>query len=119
MVNCKYINLDYLLNNILPQQTLNWDDVEKDISNRECLCCGKIGHYQKMLEKYFRKKGFNDNDGIYIGDNGRVKDGHHRVIVARKLKIKKIPLESKEEAKKRWILDHGNIPWSERKKGDK
>lgn len=94
----------------------SWDDEERDILARLCLCCGQPGHYQQMLEAHIAVNGL--DQGICLGENGLVWDGHHRIVAARRLGVKTIPLESREEADARWKKDHGDISWEERTRGD-
>ena len=98
-------------------QPWTWDDEEQDILARACLCCGQPGHYQYQLEDYLRVHGL--TQGICLGTDGRVWDGHHRIVGARRLGIQTIPLESAEDASQRWLRDHGPVSWEERKVGDK
>ena len=93
----------------------SWDDETGAILARLCLCCGKPGHYQLMLEAHLRVNGL--NEGVYLCD-GRVVDGHHRIVAARRLGIDLIPLESEDDAKARWLCDHGPVSWVERRVGD-
>jgi len=70
-----------------------------------------------MLEIYLREHGL--DQGVYLGGDGRLLDGHHRVVAAKRLGITEIPLESAEDAKARWVRDHGFVDWSQRKFGDR
>lgn len=109
------LTLDYLLRNYAPHEG-TWNDVECDILSRECMCCGTLGHYQKQLEDYLTENGL--NEGVCVGD-GKVWDGHHRIVGARRLGINRIPLESRADADARWLRDHGPIRWEDRKRGDR
>lgn len=93
-----------------------WDDEERDIRARACLCCGERGHYQAMLEAHLLVVGL--HEGVYLDPTGYVADGHHRIVAARRLGITTIPLESGDDASARWMRDHGPIPWEQRKVGD-
>lgn len=94
-----------------------WDDEARDIDTRTCCCCGQPGHYQRMLEAHIAQHGL---DGLAIHvRGGRVRDGHHRVVAARRLGIERLPLETKADAKARWIRDHGYVGWDDRRFGDR
>lgn len=94
-----------------------WDDEERDLLARVCLCCGEAGHYQHQLEAHMREHGL--DQGVCLGDDGRVWDGHHRIVAAKRLGIETIPLESGNDAQARWVRDHGHVGWEDRKFGDK
>lgn len=98
-------------------QSRTWDDEERDILARRCLCCGQAGHYQHQLEAYVADRGLNGM-GVCLGDDGRVWDGNHRVVAARRLGIENIPVESWDDAQRRWKRDHGPVAWHERTHGD-
>lgn len=82
----------------------SWDDEERDILARVCLCCDQPGHYQLALEVHLREHGL--TQGVCLGDDGRVWDGHHRIVAARRLGIELIPLESPIDAEERFLRDH-------------
>lgn len=63
----------------------DWDAEEADIRSRECVCCGVDGHYQAQLEAYMANRGLPRGNPPLLGDDGRVWDGHHRIVAARKL----------------------------------
>ena len=115
------IDLADLLVNFIPGShdgTWTWDDEERDILCRECICCGEVGHFQSLLETHLRENGL--TEGVCIDFNEhRVLDGHHRIIAARRLGITHIPLESPERAAERWIRDEGRVDWAQRKHGDR
>ena len=114
------IALDELLMNHSPghrKSAWSWDDEESDIAVRVCLCCGQAGHYQQQLEVHIAEYGLNGM-GVCVGDDGRLWDGHHRVIAAKHLNFAVIPLESRKEADARWLRDHGERSWEERLFGD-
>lgn len=98
-----------------PARDRTWAAEERDLRDRPCMCCGKRGHYQRALEAYIAEHGM-DGFGVYVRD-GRVRDGHHRVVAALRLGFA-IPLESKAEADARWVRDHGFVGWEERTFGD-
>lgn len=98
------------------QQAWTWGDEEQDILTRECLCCGQPGHYQQMLEAHMTKHGL--TEGVCLSSDGRVRDGHHRIVAARRLGIESIPLESATESEQRWLHDHGPVSWEQRTFGD-
>lgn len=68
-----------------------WDDEERELLSHVCLCCGEPGHYQLQLEAALAQTGI--TQGIYLGPDGRVWDGHHRVVAARRLGVAELPLE--------------------------
>ncbi len=115
----RYMRLVDLLENYRPggyDEPWSWDDMERNIRTRQCLCCGLPGHYQETIEALIRECGL--TEGVYLGD-GVVKDGHHRIIAARTLEIDLIPLESGEANSARWMRDHGPVDWQHRKFGDR
>lgn len=94
-----------LLANVPPGGSHNtWDAEERDVRQRICLCCGKPGHYQEVLEAVFKVHGL--TEAVCIGTDGRLQDGHHRVIAARRLGLKRVLLESPKAARARWERDH-------------
>jgi hypothetical protein len=97
-------------------QPWTWDDEERAIFERVCLCCGEVGHYQRQLEEFLAENGL--TQGICLGGDGRVWDGHHRIVAARRLGIEVVPLESSEDAAERWMRDHGPVAWENRENGD-
>ena len=114
------VKLDELMASYLPGHRSvewSWEDEERDISIRVCLCCGYRGHYQEHLEAYIEKCGLSGM-GVCLGDDGFVWDGHHRIIAAKHLGIPVVPLESRERADARWVRDHGTRSWEERLSGD-
>lgn len=54
------------------------------------------GHYQLELEEYISSSGIMPA-GILLGNDGRVWDGHHRLIAARRLGIESIFCETTNE----------------------
>lgn len=93
-----------------------WDDAEKAMLEAICLCCGRPGHYQQMIEAHLAANGL--TEGVYVGADGRLRDGHHRVTAARRLGLDVVPLETEEQAQARWVRDHGHVDWRHRKVGD-
>lgn len=110
------IALDRLLAEYVPgseDQPWTWDDEERLILSSPCLCqgvendepvCQILGHHQLELEAHLREHGL--TQGVCLGDDGRVWDGHHRIVAARRLGIQLIPLESPLEAEERFRRDH-------------
>jgi hypothetical protein len=94
-----------------------WADEDRNTRTRQCLCCGRPGHYQQMLEDHMAAHG-TEGLGIVV-ENGFVEDGHHRVVAAISLGIDDLPTESGSEAQARWVRDHGHVDWSGRKFGDR
>lgn len=98
-------------------RTWTWEEEEADILARECLCCGERGHYQRQLEASL--VGADVVEGICLGADGRIMDGHHRITAARRLGIEWVTTETPEENHERWRRDHGEVGWHERKFGDR
>jgi hypothetical protein len=64
-----------------------WHDEVFDIRSRECACCGEKGHYQFLIEDKMLAQGefwlrSVEIDHVKLGDDGRVWDGHHRIVGA-------------------------------------
>ena len=69
-----------------------WADEADDLlSRRACACCEKTGDYQTGLETQIRRNGI--WPPILLGDDGRVWDGHHRIVAAWRLGIVEVPVE--------------------------
>lgn len=86
--------LDDLLAAYVPgsyAQPWTWDDEERELLANVCLCCGQPGHYQLALEAHLAEHGL--TQGVCLGSDGRVWDGHHRIVAARRLGIDSIPIE--------------------------
>lgn len=95
--------LTELLDTFVPgsfNQPWTWDDEENDILVRECCCCSMLchdpqiglpGHYQYQLERHIYEYGI--PGAILLGNDGRVWDGHHRVVAARRLGFRKVPVQ--------------------------
>lgn len=106
------MSLDVLLATYVPgsgDQPWTWDDEERYILARECLCCGRPGHYQLQLEAHIAAHGLTGWGGVCLGTDGRVWDGHHRIVAARRLGIELIPLETPDDAEARWARDAERI----------
>lgn len=81
----------------------SWEDEARDLLSMPCLCpseppgpwieCDTPGHYQLMLEEHLRRAGRVDQP-ICLGDDGRVWDGHHRVVAAIRLGFDRLPIEA-------------------------
>jgi hypothetical protein len=85
-----------------------WDDEAADLLSADCYCtsapegytgvvvvgdpCGTPGHYQLRLEEHLREVGRIEQP-ICLGDDGRVWDGHHRVVAAVRLGFDRLPVE--------------------------
>ena len=95
-----------------------WADEDLNTRTRQCLCCGRPGHYQQMLEAHIAAHGV-EGFGIVVKDGGYVGDGHHRVVAALRLGIDRLPVETEMDAQARWVRDHGHVDWSGRKFGDR
>lgn len=80
-----------------------WADEMRDLLSVPCLCasvppdtsveCETPGHYQLMLEDRLRALGRVDQP-ICLGTDGRVWDGHHRVVAAMRLHFDGVPVEN-------------------------
>jgi len=94
-----------------------WDDEDRNTRTRQCLCCGKPGHYQEMLEAHMAANG--DEGLAILVEDGFVEDGHHRVVAAIRLGIAYLLVETNEECRARWVQDHGYVDWHSRTFGDR
>ena len=93
IINQSTIPTDCVLSNHPPAHSdgsCSWTELEEEILSRECCCCGKMGHYQRKLERYIKLNGIPGK--IEIHPNGLVWDGRHRVLAAKRLGIKIIPI---------------------------
>jgi hypothetical protein len=95
-----------------------WDDEDRNIRTRQCLCCGRPGHYQELLEAHMAEHGV-EGLGIVVDDDGFLGDGHHRVVAALRLGIERLPVETADDAQARWVRDHGYVDWHHRTFGDR
>lgn len=68
-----------------------WDDEARDLGERVCVCCNERGHYQQALEAHIAEHGMPALP-VCLGNDGRVWDGHHRIVAARRLQLQ-IPVE--------------------------
>lgn len=108
-----------ILANWLPgsmPQPHTWADEARAIFARLCLCCGEAGHYQRQLEAFLAEHEL--TQGVCLGGDGHVWDGHHRIVAAWRLGIEVVPLESLDDSGKRWLRDNGPVAWEHRTKGD-
>ena len=102
-----YSKTSDIMYNYLPASTpqpWTWEDEEQDILNRTCCCrshqchspsLGTKGHYQLALEDYIKDHGIMGT--IRLGNDGRVWDGHHRLIAAKRLGIETVEVEQYED----------------------
>jgi hypothetical protein len=84
-------------------QDWTWDDEQRDIAERVCCCrshecespsIGAEGHYQRQIVDKLRDEGeWWDAATILLGNDGRVWDGHHRILAAIELEIKMLTVE--------------------------
>ena len=95
-----------------------WADEDRNIRTRQCLCCGRPGHYQEMLETHIAEHGVKGL-AIVVDEGGYLGDGHHRIVAAIRLGIVKLPVETSSDAQARWVRDHGYVDWHSRKFGDR
>lgn len=96
----------------------SWTDEDRNIRTRQCLCCGRAGHYQETVEAHIAKHGV-EGLGILVREDGFIGDGHHRVVAAIRLGIDRLPVETDADTKARWVRDHGYVDWFHRKFGDR
>lgn len=118
-VTAKSMPLTEILAGWLPSsmpQPWTWDDEERAIFERVCLCCGEVGHHQRQLEAFLAEHGL--IEGVCLGGDGRVWDGHHRIVAARRLGIETVPLESLDDSGARWVRDYGSVAFEDRDWGD-
>lgn len=104
------IPLNVVLTKFVPgsyPQPWSWDDEERNILEARCRDhnvgddamaphwgdghCAEPGWYQLSLEEHIRVHGI--TQGVLLGNDGRLWDGHHRVVAARRLHIDQIPIE--------------------------
>ena len=92
--------------NWTPGDGWSWDDEEADLHRHPCRCtddpqtvtasskptCPIPGHYQKQLEDHLRRVG-RVVQPVCLGDDGRIWDGHHRIVAAHRLGFETIPVE--------------------------
>jgi hypothetical protein len=87
------------------EQPWSWADEEADLLARECMCCPTgihdgpcddccttPGHYQRSLEEHLAGIGRVEQP-VCLGSDGRVWDGHHRIVAARRLGFASVPVE--------------------------
>lgn len=87
------VPLAVILNQYHPgSRDWTWDDEERDLLTHPCWCCEEPGHYQIRLEEHLRTVG-RVEQGICLGNDGRIWDGHHRIVAARRLGFPDIPIE--------------------------
>jgi hypothetical protein len=103
------MRLSYLLETYRPgsyDPPWDWDDEEDDILSNPCPTemaradgvdvdpCDdpEPGCYQRKLEAYLRSRG-GIEQGVCLGDDGRIWDGHHRIVAARRLGFDQVPIE--------------------------
>jgi hypothetical protein len=80
----------------------SWDEEERQLLNHECRCqyltggeCHIRGHYQLELEAHLRALG-RVEQGVCLGNDGRIWDGHHRIVAARRLGFLDVPVEDND-----------------------
>jgi len=71
----------------------SWDDEAAELDSHVCRCCGQPGHYQERLEAFLRDGG-RLGQPLCLGSDGRVWDGHHRIVAALRLGIQRLPVEA-------------------------
>jgi hypothetical protein len=84
------------MENYTPGDEWSWEEEEADLHETPCLCvpdCPIPGHYQKRLEEYIDSIGYIPFP-VCLGSDGRVWDGHHRIVAAYRLGIDVIPVET-------------------------
>lgn len=113
-----YVDLAEVLPTKAKDLPWSWEDEDRNIRSRQCLCCGRPGHYQETLEAHMAEHG-TDDLAIVVDEDDYLVDGHHRVVAARRLGLDRLPVESKDDAQARWVRDHGYVDWDHRKFGDR
>lgn len=101
-----HMRVDDLRSRWTPGDGWSWDDEERALHEFPCPCqndpttvtadaepvCQTPGHYQKNLEAYLRERGCVEQP-VCLGSDGRVWDGHHRIVAAHRLGFETIPVE--------------------------
>lgn len=61
-----------------------WDDERADLMERICVCCDRPGHYQAQIVAKMKSEGvyWTVEGAPMLGNDGRVWDGHHRIVGA-------------------------------------
>lgn len=101
-----WIDLRVLLASYVPgshEQPWTWDDERRDLLAAVCQCCGQPGHYQLALEEHYAKLGRIDGSGIVLGTDGRIWDGHHRIVAAIRLGFPGLPVERFDDSTARSV----------------
>ena len=107
------MNLADILRDYVPgseDQPWSWDDEERSLHEMPCptthaLESGFVevgcvdpcndpqpGCYQRKLEAHLAEVGRIEQP-VCLGDDGRVWDGHHRIVAARRLGFAEVPVE--------------------------
>ena len=78
-----------------------WVDEAGDIVHRICACCDRPGHYQEQLVAKMEVEGefWDDDEPIILGDDGRVWEGHHRILGGARLLWPDLPVERMSDQK--------------------
>lgn len=63
----------------------SWEDEATDLDSHICPCCGERGHYQASLQENISIHGI--HTPVHLGNDGRVWDGHHRIVAAKRLDV--------------------------------
>ncbi len=95
----KIMKIDHLLENWRPgSEDWQWVDELMDVGRRVCAHCGLAGHYQDALRDHMAQAGAwwiaSDDplDWPILGNDGRVWEGHHRIIAAMWLQWSALPV---------------------------
>ena len=76
------------------EQPWTWDDESRDIESRVCVCCDQPGHYQRQIVEKMQAEGeWWEEATILLGPDGRVWDGHHRIVAAIDLAVESLSVE--------------------------
>lgn len=70
----------------------NWEDERESLWRGECAHCGAIGNRQQLIIQKMQTEGW-FGDPVLLGNDGRVWDGHHRLLAAVALGLEDIPVE--------------------------
>lgn len=91
-----WISLADLVRDYLPgshPQPWTWSDEAAELDAAVCGCCQRPGHYQRNLEAQLRQQG-KVEQGVALGGDGRIWDGHHRIVAAMRLGLDGVPVEN-------------------------
>jgi hypothetical protein len=89
----KHAGVHYILNQWRPgSKDWTWGEEMGDIQGRECCCCGEKAHHYDKIALLLQTQGWVGKP-ILLGDDGRIWDGHHRLLACLELGIEEVPVE--------------------------